>query len=76
MTDDWAEYTVTRESTRLALLEREKIRLSPSELEKFYLAASSYVPVILLEYEEDPIKDFGSRDPIGKPALKMHASMG
>ncbi|MBL1268954.1 MAG: hypothetical protein COA87_014620 [Halomonas sp.] len=63
MTDDWEEYTFTRESDRLALREEEKIRLSPSEFEEFYLAASSLVPVVIAEYEEDPIKDFGSRDP-------------
>ncbi len=63
MGNDWQEYTFTRESTRLALSEEEKIRLSPSEFEEFYLAASSLVPVVILEYEENPIKDFGSRDP-------------
>jgi len=63
MTSDWEKYTLTRESTRLALQEQEQIRIPASELEKFYLAASSFVPVILTEHEEDPIKDFGSKDP-------------
>ena len=63
MTDEWEEYTFTRESSRLALREEERIRLSPSEFEEFYLAASSLIPVVITEYEEEPIKDFGSRDP-------------
>ncbi|QCF27618.1 hypothetical protein [Hydrocarboniclastica marina] len=60
---NWSEYTFTRESERLALREAETIRLAPEAFNDFYLAAVSLVPLIILEYEQDPIKDFGSRDP-------------
>jgi hypothetical protein len=62
MGDDWEVYTLMRDSERLDLRETETIWLNSSEFDQFYLAASSLVPVVIAEYEEDPIKDFGSRD--------------
>lgn len=59
--DDSAEYTLTRESERLGLREAEQIRLRSTDLDEFYLAASMLVPVVILEYDEDPTKDFDIR---------------
>jgi hypothetical protein len=63
MNDSWSEYMFTRQSDRLDLREVESIWLESSVLDEFYLAASSLVPVVILEHEGDPIQDFGSRDP-------------
>lgn len=63
MNNRWLEYMITRESERLDLLEVESIWLDSAQFDEFYLAASSLVPVIILEFEEDPFQDFGSRDP-------------